>query len=435
MQRPEIQFINHSCFIYDDGEVRLISDPWLDGYAFDQGWALLTETRFHYEEFNQITHLWISHEHPDHFAPHCLAKIPVEAAKRIVLLFQDTVDKRVINHCRSKYAFKDFIELKPSEWYVLSSRTKINCVPCPSDTNTDSLLCLKTGDTTVLNLNDCVFSKESTAHKLKQEYGEIDVLLAQFSYAGWAGNPDEVAYRQHIADINIDKFINYAKIFSPRYTIPTASFVYFCHEENAFLNAGTNRVHRAFDELKARTRSTPIILYPQDRWIVGSSWDCTSSLQRYAADYESATERIPLVRSKYVPFEELQKLACKFSDQIIAKNNGFLLKFLPTAHIWVRDHQKAYRFSLRGLFPIDAAISDCDVIVGSEGLAYCFRFLWGGDTLNINGRFEKGKRKFWRFRVYFAIAAINAVDQYFNFGFVAQNLFIVAGKGWEYITG
>ena len=113
----------------------MISDPWLDGFAFDQGWSLLTGTKFPYESFRDITHIWISHEHPDHFAPQCLAKIPREYARNIVFLFQDTADKRVINYCKNKCSFKEYIELKKEQWFSLSRE----CLQTPRNMKSSDL--------------------------------------------------------------------------------------------------------------------------------------------------------------------------------------------------------------------------------------------------------------------------------------------------------
>jgi hypothetical protein len=41
----------------------------------------------------------------------------------------------------------------------------------------------------------------------------------------------------------------------------------------------------------------------------------------------------------------------------------------------------------------------CDISIGSDSLNYCFKELWGGDTLNVNGRFQIcDKRKYKKFR-------------------------------------
>src|SRR5205807_3141611 len=65
-------------------DVRLITDPWLFGSAFNNGWDLISETKFSLDDFREITHIWFSHEHPDHFAPPVLKAIdPAVRANKI----------------------------------------------------------------------------------------------------------------------------------------------------------------------------------------------------------------------------------------------------------------------------------------------------------------------------------------------------------------
>ena len=91
-----LEFVNHASYILDASKqgVRLLTDPWLEGNAFNNGWGLLAKTTFRYEDFGSITHLWFSHEHPDHFSPPNLKKIPEDARKKITVLFQKTATAR-----------------------------------------------------------------------------------------------------------------------------------------------------------------------------------------------------------------------------------------------------------------------------------------------------------------------------------------------------
>src|ERR1700687_2667586 len=95
------EWVNHASFIVESGPVRLICDPWLEGTAFNNGWSLVAPTKLSYEDFASITHIWFSHEHPDHFSPPNLKKIPEEYRRKITVLFHETSDKRVAGVCRS----------------------------------------------------------------------------------------------------------------------------------------------------------------------------------------------------------------------------------------------------------------------------------------------------------------------------------------------
>ena len=42
-----IQFFTHACFTVEDEEVMLLSDPYLSGTAFNDGWDLIEIGRAH----------------------------------------------------------------------------------------------------------------------------------------------------------------------------------------------------------------------------------------------------------------------------------------------------------------------------------------------------------------------------------------------------
>src|SRR5687767_12875608 len=91
-----IEWINHASYVLSDGKVTLITDPWLEGSAFNNAWALLAPSSFPYERFAEVTHMWVSHEHPDHFAPPVLKRIPPQTRSAITFLYRTTRDHRVV---------------------------------------------------------------------------------------------------------------------------------------------------------------------------------------------------------------------------------------------------------------------------------------------------------------------------------------------------
>jgi glyoxylase-like metal-dependent hydrolase (beta-lactamase superfamily II) len=72
-----IRFFNHACYSVSNTRWTLISDPYFFGTAFNEGWDLIWRD-VAYEGLDQVTHIWYSHEHPDHFSPRFLFSIPSE---------------------------------------------------------------------------------------------------------------------------------------------------------------------------------------------------------------------------------------------------------------------------------------------------------------------------------------------------------------------
>ena len=99
---PTIQFVNHASVIINYDEISILSDPWYNGSVFHNGWRLIHEMDEN-ETANiveKITHIYISHEHPDHFQPTFFLGKKIQKIikeKKIKILFQKTKDKRVLN--------------------------------------------------------------------------------------------------------------------------------------------------------------------------------------------------------------------------------------------------------------------------------------------------------------------------------------------------
>ena len=44
--RLRIRWVNHASYVLTARDVRLMTDPWLFGSAFNNGWDLISETKF-----------------------------------------------------------------------------------------------------------------------------------------------------------------------------------------------------------------------------------------------------------------------------------------------------------------------------------------------------------------------------------------------------
>src|SRR6185312_702227 len=97
----KMRWINHASYLINHKNIILVCDPWLQGSAFNNGWDLISSTKFKAEDFRDVTHIWFSHEHPDHFVPSTLKMIPSDIRKKICVLFQKTKDKKVIKYCQN----------------------------------------------------------------------------------------------------------------------------------------------------------------------------------------------------------------------------------------------------------------------------------------------------------------------------------------------
>ena len=437
----KIEFVNHACYVLETGDIRLICDPWLEGRCFNDGWGLLSPTAFQYEDFETITHVWFSHEHPDHFSPPNLRKIPEEYRRRITILFQETLDKKLVQYCE-KLGFKNVIELDPRRWLTLADGVDILCQPWEGFE--DSWLAVKTPDATVLNLNDCPIFDRQEAQSVKDIVGQVDVLFTQFSISSWDGNREETARLRAGARKMLRRAVMHAQVFRPEYIVPFASFIWLCHEENAYMNDAMLSMEEVYHDLSEQAPATTMLMYPGDQWEYGDPVSSELAVERYSRDQQSIPERT-FETSAVIDEDELIHSSKDYCRKIIEGCDYLRLRLhlasesakwrnlrrtrlsgrasllqrlvamsclrLEPAYIWVPDHEHAYSFDLkRALQPSSRSRSDCDVEVGSQSLHYGFRFLWGGETLQINGRFQEiyPEGKMPLFHYYYLAGELNA---------------------------
>jgi UDP-MurNAc hydroxylase len=412
----QIEWVNHASFVLRSRGCAVIMDPWIEGSVFDQSWSLLAPSVFTYSEFGAITHIWFSHEHPDHFSPPNLLRIPAAIRAQIHVLFQPTIDKRVIEFCR-KAGFASVTELT-STWHRLGDDLSIWCEPASRG---DSWAAFRSASHTLLNLNDCIYMDKDELWPLKNKIGKIDTLVTQFSYASWWGNKHDVPAWETAAAQQLEKIRREVEVLEPTFVLLSASYVFFDHEENWYMNQWVNSVHKAFAYVSQLPHTLPVVLYPGDRWLAGTEHDSAFALARYAADQDRILAQGPQHKSNQVERPTLEEAAKDFIRRLRRGNSLLLLLKIPVARIFVTDYDEYFMLSLRGLTTAKRGLAD--ISLSSAALFYCLKNDWGGETLFINGRFEEPRGGDWgRFSRWFSVAAANRHGTFYDLGYYVKKI-------------
>jgi UDP-MurNAc hydroxylase len=400
----EIVWINHAGYELHTNGLRIVHDPWLDGMAFADGWALVAASRHTAADLAGADYIWFSHEHPDHFSPAVLRAIPEEARAKIKILFQKTRDQRVVNFCR-KFGF-DVQELPNRERVALGNDVFVTC----GTAGHDSWLFVETPERTYFNANDVVDTDwPSVAAILSRP---VDVLLTQFSYAAWVGNPDDDARMAREAALKFADMDRQIDAFRPRALIPFASYVWFCREENFHLNSRANRIDATYARYKDRLET--VVLYPGDRYVPAEPWNSEASIARYVADWEA--HRAPLdLADATVPFDQIEQMSHEQQERLAKANMLWLLrplqlvKFLPPVSIYLKDLELGLRYSMfGGILATGLPRAECEIEMRSVSFANMLKNGYGYGTLSINGRFlELSDGAILRLSRHFAIPAQN----------------------------
>ena len=233
----EIKLINHSSVLIKHDEIKLLTDPWYNGSAFNNGWSLLYENSF--EEINEVltnlNYIFISHEHPDHFSIKFFKDYErIIKQNKIKIIFQKSRDKRVEKFLK-KMDF-EMIILEDKEIHQINDKTSISIF---KQGHIDSALLFETEEYVHLNINDCNFlNKELLEIKnhISKKNKKI-IIYIQFSYASFRAN-DEWLKKASLYKLN--NIVNVHKIFNSSLVIPFASFFNFSHSENQHLTKFVN---------------------------------------------------------------------------------------------------------------------------------------------------------------------------------------------------
>jgi len=396
LQSPhlDIEMVNHAGLLFTRGNTGLLVDPWLTGSAFESGWDLLSPTSFGESDWGRVTHIWISHEHPDHFSVPSLRSIPEADRDRIEVLFQRTEDQRVLAFCQR--LFKAVTEIGPEPVDIGDLR-----ISCTNHTFGDSYLWVEAGDMLVLNTNDCVFENEDDLTRLLRSLPKApDVLCTQFSYANWCGNPDDPTSRLAYADGVAQAVLAQIEVLQPTFVVPFASFIWHSHEENSYMNTTANDVGDIAAMISTDTGSLPIVLYPGESWAPAESRSAEANnvaIESYRSDVAAWVERGPKHRTETVPLETLLEHAeqwhASLRDVLGRSSRAFeVTGYLRPVALWVEDHAVAIEITVSSL-KINKGSTDgaCHLAATSDALDACFRQPYGGMTLGVNGRFRTPK--------------------------------------------
>lgn len=403
MARNQFTFVNHASFMVRNDNAVLLVDPWVEGSAFNNGWSLLdrsTSNAVLVADLNRMAlpvFVWISHEHPDHFSISFIKLLKADARVRVTFLYQRTLDGRVAGFLR-RLGFA-VITCTPGEPVSLSPDLRIAVFPYRDG---DSWALIQSGACTLLNLNDCVVATAAQCQQIMASVAalapRIDVLLTQFGYANWVGNRDQIDRHHHAAGEKLARMAMQIGMLKPGLIVPFASFVYFSHPDNAYLNTAQNSPRSVVDAVRL-VKMAPSIRFLQP----GTSFDLDSvtpvtlkeshlrALVHWSALAASSLPLLPVAPA--APLSEVQAAFDGYRGTVARSLHRLpqlleLLKRIAPLDILLVDLQQTVRCSYRkGLLALPAG-SAYQVSTSSSNAVFLFKNDDGFDTTQVNGRFH-----------------------------------------------
>jgi len=374
-----ISFVGHASIMVNTGPVHLLMDPWFREEVFNESWTLHPEPVLSEQDLAGVTHVWISHEHPDHLSIPTLRAIREDLRSRITVLFQNYYSDEIIKILAS-LRFKEVIELPRARFFPLAPEVGIYCRQVG---HLDSSLAVRAEGKVVLNVNDCDLPI-ATMRSMSRDLGAVDVLLDQFSIAGWSGNADDINRKEESRQRMMRKFMQDIEAFKPRYVIPFASFVRFSHRENAHMNLQVNTI----DDVAERVNpSRLVVMYPGDVWdLSGPFLGTQRAVEAYREDF-GRIKGLSLRTHDVVAMEKIVATVEKRLQDMRRRYHDILLRWIPPVAFYLEDLERALEVDVRrGAREISAGRRDCMVCLSSQAMWYTFAYRWGLPTLGVSGR-------------------------------------------------
>ena len=414
-----ITLVSHACVLIELGEVCVLTDPWTQGTAFNDSWRLLTAPMDLAAVLPRVTHLWISHEHPDHFHVPSLRALPPEFRARVQLLFQRSSDSPKMVAAFETLGFRNVTLLDHRRFTPLGNGVEAYCY---HSRQIDSALALRGHGKTMLDLND-VEASPRDLRTLRGDLGAVDVLLNQFSIAGFGGIEAELpALARRILDTIVRDHI----ALGAATTIPFASFIYFACDDNAALNRFINTPLDVAQRF-ARERLALTVLAPGERWIVGLPHDNTRALGHYASAYADIGRELP-APAPTVPWGKLIAAFHEQQARLRAIHGPLGLRLLRSFTVRVPDLDRTVSFDFSAATALETPDAPPHLVIASQPLHFMFAHPFGLQTLGVSGRYRLfgGERNWLMHRILFS--AMNA-----GVGLAPRQL--VNGRQLGWLTG
>jgi hypothetical protein len=416
-----IQLVSHASVLVTMGKTTIWTDPWLFGKAFNDSWSLYPVQSYEANFLDHVQYLWISHEHPDHFHIPTLRSLPSEFKKHVRVLFQKNNSDKMFSALR-KLGFEHFEVLPHRRAVELERGLSVYCYQAGQ---MDSVLGVRYGSHSVLNINDAEINT-ADCKRILGDFGKCDILLNQFSLAGYGGFADRDAHLPGAAARILQKMAANHRDLAANVTIPFASFIYFSSTDNGYMNAYGNtpqKVYRYFEEQGLKLA----LLYPGDCYQAGQEIHNESALEKFGSttpDFAGLSyDEVPSV-----PLETIRAQFERLSDDLRERYTSFLLGLLHPFQVYIPDLAITVRFSLANR-SMEQSQGPPDLEINSQPLSFGFSSPFGFQTLGVSARYIL-YRNFRNWRNHRILFSLNNAEIYLRpkYFFNSRNLTWIAER-------
>jgi UDP-MurNAc hydroxylase len=389
----KVTLVCQASLLLETRGVRILSDPWYEGRIYGDAWELCPAPPG-WPDVGRLDAIYLSHAHPDHFHVPTLRRLLPAVGADVAVLVPQLVFP-VMRDALASLGYRNVVEMAPGRAFDFRGVRLF----CQQYRFNDSLLVVE-GDETLVNLNDCPV-RGATLRDLARRFPRVDYLFAQYAVAQAYPFAYESATGDWDAGDLIERFDTYARVLKPRHMVPFASFVRFCHPDNAHMNA-----HRTtLDGLVARSASRLTVMYPGDAVEGDAVTRAPGSAERYreaVAQAAAAADAGPPAR------RELEERLPAFLAGLRRDVPGFLRRRVPRAAFVFGDAPGGVVLDLAaGTFAFADALpfatspdTPLAYALSTRTLLEAVSSPWGWSNLQIGAKFRARVEPGWEAREY-----------------------------------
>ncbi|HWP59895.1 MAG TPA: MBL fold metallo-hydrolase [Candidatus Acidoferrales bacterium] len=234
----KIQVIGHAALLIEAAGLRILTDPWWEGPAYQGQWFPYPLPAVDPSALSRIDYIYISHGHEDHLHPPTLQRLPKTAAVVVPFL----LEPGLADYIRS-FGFARVIECPSGRKVPLRNGAVATCY----NNEDDSMLVLEGDGEVLLNGNDALHADSAPVidhlcRRLKRDFPRIDYMFMGYGGASWfpncfrftnGGVPPDPAFREFLFARN---FARIARRLRPKFAFPFAASFVLLEKENRWIN-------------------------------------------------------------------------------------------------------------------------------------------------------------------------------------------------------
>jgi UDP-MurNAc hydroxylase len=269
VQPVRIEMLGQACMAIRTGEHEVVTDPWFSGPSHLGSWRAYPEldaegvSRMR-ARIDRASHVYISHDHSDHFDPAFLATLTPK-----VLCVSDfrnaRFNRRLRALCEGPNAHTLRV-LRAGESLELDGRASLRIVPEQPRFRTNSMMVLQTPFGSVLDANDCGLNSASLRALSERARVRVFAYTLNFMANGYPfpylRRDDPELHRKFdaVRDQWVDEYRRALQVLQPDLGLVFAGPVTFAHSVNEHLNTHPEALD--WSAMVSRLDSDSCVLWP-----------------------------------------------------------------------------------------------------------------------------------------------------------------------------